>query len=280
MNIINKLFRNYDPILSFKRDGEDDAFRRSDGTSCFDEHNQERLDEHPDTLVLKKIAFRAMRRIRETLTDEPLADAIYFALKDVENYRSFFADQLRTGNLKVGGYDEEGQPLASQDAIDRVIHADDFDIVNCSAAMCRFSPEETKAQELLNVEIMYLCVALKEIDAALPTLRFGIGGTAIYAVVALDCLRTAEAMRSGERVRRATFTEWGRTASAKRLKNDPRQADKQLIKDYWRTWQSVPTRYRSKAAFARDMVDKSEHLTSQKVVEDWCREWEKLEPNG
>ena len=39
-------------------------------------------------------------------------------------------------------------------------------------------------------------------------------------------------------------------------------------------WKFLATdRYKSKAAFARDMLEKCEHLTSTKKIEDWCREW-------
>lgn len=63
-----------------------------------------------------------------------------------------------------------------------------------------------------------------------------------------------------------------------KLAKDPRQAEKMLIKECWREWRKSPVRYRGKAAFARDMISKCEHLESTKVIEDWCREWEKSEP--
>jgi hypothetical protein len=63
-------------------------------------------------------------------------------------------------------------------------------------------------------------------------------------------------------------------AKAKR-DNDPRQKEKQLVFQCWQKWQSKPSNYKTKAAFAKDMLDKSEHLTSQKKIEDWCREWER-----
>lgn len=67
----------------------------------------------------------------------------------------------------------------------------------------------------------------------------------------------------------------GSRAAAKRLMNDPRQEEKTFIRECWRDWKKGITNYKSKAAFARDMIDKCEHLTSIKKVEDWCREWEK-----
>jgi hypothetical protein len=63
-------------------------------------------------------------------------------------------------------------------------------------------------------------------------------------------------------------------AIARHAKN-PRQREKSFIRQCWTDWQMKPDAYASKAAFARDMMSKCEHLTSPKVVEDWCREWDK-----
>lgn len=66
-----------------------------------------------------------------------------------------------------------------------------------------------------------------------------------------------------------------RRAAEDRLKRDPKQKEKRFINSCWQEWQNNPTRYSGKAAFARDMLDKCEHLVSGKKIEDWCREWEK-----
>lgn len=62
-----------------------------------------------------------------------------------------------------------------------------------------------------------------------------------------------------------------------RARRDPRTAEKLLVKECWQSWRKYPDQYASKAAFARAMLDKCEHLTSQKQIEDWCRTWEKRE---
>ncbi|MDB0564811.1 hypothetical protein AB6Q13_00755 [Ralstonia solanacearum] len=64
-------------------------------------------------------------------------------------------------------------------------------------------------------------------------------------------------------------------AATARHAQDPKQADKAFVKACWERWQSCPEDYGSKAAFARSMLDKCEHLTSQKQIEDWCRAWER-----
>lgn len=56
---------------------------------------------------------------------------------------------------------------------------------------------------------------------------------------------------------------------------DPKSAEKIFVKDCWDEWQESTLRYKSKAEFARDMLNKCEHLKSQKKIEDWCRQWER-----
>jgi hypothetical protein len=65
-----------------------------------------------------------------------------------------------------------------------------------------------------------------------------------------------------------------RVSAQARLANDPKQADKASVRECWVLWQKEPTRYKSKAAFGRDMLDKFRYLESQRVIERWCKEWE------
>lgn len=63
-----------------------------------------------------------------------------------------------------------------------------------------------------------------------------------------------------------------------RVAKDPKQKDKELVFECWQAWQNKPENYKSKAAFARDMLEKSSNLVSQKIIEDWCRDWGKAHP--
>lgn len=60
----------------------------------------------------------------------------------------------------------------------------------------------------------------------------------------------------------------------KRHAEDPKQAAKQQVRECWELWQKEPARYKSKSAFARDMLAKFDDLESQRVIERWCKEWE------
>lgn len=74
----------------------------------------------------------------------------------------------------------------------------------------------------------------------------------------------------------------GKLAVFSKLKNDPKQVAKAFVMDCWQTWQEEPDRYKSKAAFARDMLQQEQckSLISQVKITDWCREWEKSHPAG
>ena len=71
-------------------------------------------------------------------------------------------------------------------------------------------------------------------------------------------------------------------AALVRLAADPRQRAKDFVFNCWQVWREEPERYKFKSDFAKDMLKQKqcESLTSQKVVEDWCREWEKAHLTG
>jgi hypothetical protein len=75
-----------------------------------------------------------------------------------------------------------------------------------------------------------------------------------------------------------SLQERAKRAAEAKAQSDPRRKEKEFVHDCWIEWQSNPSNYKSKAAFARDMLTKCEHITSQKVIEDWCRVWEESEP--
>jgi len=75
-----------------------------------------------------------------------------------------------------------------------------------------------------------------------------------------------------------SFSARARDAAVRRHAADPRQAEKAFVLECWKDWRANPTRYKSKAKFARDMLEKCQHLESEKKITDWCRDWEKSEP--
>lgn len=67
--------------------------------------------------------------------------------------------------------------------------------------------------------------------------------------------------------------EIARLRSLIRHRDGPKAAEKRFVYECWQDWQAKPHLYKSKAAFCRDMLEKCEHLTSTKKIEDWTREW-------
>lgn len=72
-------------------------------------------------------------------------------------------------------------------------------------------------------------------------------------------------------------TENNKKGAQKKIENDPKQKVKLEVKGLWVLWQKDKSRYKSKSAFARDMMGKYEVLESQKVITGWCTQWEKEE---
>ena len=59
---------------------------------------------------------------------------------------------------------------------------------------------------------------------------------------------------------RMVAAKGGKAAAA----NDPRQVAKGFVYECWKAWRADPARYRGKAAFARDMLDKCDTLKSKR----------------
>ena len=73
----------------------------------------------------------------------------------------------------------------------------------------------------------------------------------------------------------AARKEIGKAGAAAKLARDPKQVEKVAVRECWNAWQRERARYKSVAAFARDMLQKFENLESQQVIERWCRTWAK-----
>jgi hypothetical protein len=70
-------------------------------------------------------------------------------------------------------------------------------------------------------------------------------------------------------------SESARKKAMERHAKDPKQVEKKFVFECWEEWQRKPENYSGQAAFARDMLNKCKELTSQKKIEDWCRDWKK-----
>lgn len=116
-------------------------------------------------------------------------------------------------------------------------------------------------------------LALKKNDAAKAAEFFMYAGGGIDAVMAYK--RFIQHNKSGtsklERLHKEVSSKGGKNKRDK----SPATPEKELIKKCWLDWQKDASIYKSKSAFARDMLKECEHLTNPETISRWCREWEK-----
>lgn len=124
------------------------------------------------------------------------------------------------------------------------------------------------------VYMSYLCLK----SALKHHIRKNYQRAATYAIDAQFCINVICNYLPVDYIDARTRSFIAKEASIAKLKKDPKQTEKSFVFDCWKTWQEKPRSYKYKSDFAKDMLDKCEHLESQKKIEDWCRDWEKTHP--
>lgn len=126
--------------------------------------------------------------------------------------------------------------------------------------------------ELVSLTRRIWClVCLENVDSALLAQLYEDAGDALGSFS-----DAAEALRNARGPEKRATSMALKGAMAK-LAADPKQAEKRAVRECWELWRQEPARYDGKAAFARDMLQKFESLTSQVTIERWCRLWEMSE---
>lgn len=175
-----------------------------------------------------------------------------------------FAELLRDRGSQIDFRDEDGIPLKP-----------DFSKAPSSLILGIFWQISNGQGDLgATLASHFLFSCLEEIDLALMGLAFG--DNYLHAVIAaVQAFGNFQAISTGNGALQKVRSELAFHAAKERHARDPKQAEKNFVFECWKTWQQKPDSYRGKAAFARDMLNKCENLQSQKVIEDWCRDWEK-----
>ncbi len=104
-----------------------------------------------------------------------------------------------------------------------------------------------------------------------------------YALLDMLSVSTAEDARKREqdelkeRFAKEERRQFSAKGGNKKRENDKNgsQKDKEFVRQCWEKWQDNKHQYKSKAQFARAMLDKIEILTSTKVIEKFCLTWER-----
>ncbi len=211
---------------------------------------------------------------------------LYEGVDAAEKNRSDFHELFRNFRETVGGLRQvisekvnKGAFIVSRPDGRRaeetaVLEAADIEIIKIGRNITRKFHADDEDMRQLYVEL--LCIGcLREIDHAIVALAHNPIDAVESTLLAKEAFDLAKADEIEEGVTREFVIRRARNAVAAKLANDPRQDEKQFIRECWQDWQRGKSHYTSKAAFARDMIEKVEHLTSTKKIEDWCREWEK-----
>jgi hypothetical protein len=126
---------------------------------------------------------------------------------------------------------------------------------------------------------LYLHCSLVELAEAFTLRSTMESGVIVAALRAAECLKRGLAGESGGESAHKLFAKLALEGAKKRHANDPKQREKQFVRERFLEWEADPKRYKSIAKFAQDMLDKLEHLESQRVIEEWVRGWRRQAAN-
>ncbi len=255
-------FKYYDPYLTYSK---------SDN-QCFIDPNEKKLgDLNPDTDALFRVgkeAFKLLTKGIETSKEEfDEAYAAYFTCLD--ELRKLLCEVHSRGGLVLR--DEKGQRISPD-----IRKIADGQVAPLAWAVFSSPRHEERPDEgVRNVfRELFLFNALREIDDALIRIALDDREAVVAAVEASNALSNAVAIASVDEQRADARRQLAYEGAIEKLRRDPKQREKAFVRECWEKWQQKLDAYRSKAAFARDMLNKCEHLESAKKIEDWCRQWE------
>jgi len=190
-------------------------------------------------------------------------------------WRELLADMADAGRMA----DQHGKPLNPN--LLALKHRTEAEILALTVQIfdqLREMGEIDVVDELRGEHLLFAC--LREIDNAIIGMELDGRGSVSSVVSAMNALSDAQAELNGspqlKKVRRRMAYE----AAVARHQKDPKAADKKLVFECYREWRANPSRYKSKAEFARDMLEKCQHLKSHKKIEDWVRGWDAVAKSG
>lgn len=136
--------------------------------------------------------------------------------------------------------------------------------------------KKSRILHLLSLAMLYQAAMANQQNDGYSTSRHLTGAAMLFGMATGGTSNT-----SADTTAQISIQKMGALA---KIAKDPKQAAKQQVKDCWDNWKKKSTQYKSKSAFARDMLDKFPSykdengrqvgLESQRVIERWCKEWE------
>lgn len=264
----------FDPYVTYVIHSNEREFYNPNGNRSFDGWEMcARTREHSinELYILGKQAFDILGEFDSA---EQFQNAYKFYLATIKEYKSLIYNGASDGHITIVG-SETGEKLDRNALIDIESHEVLRAMLEMTQSINAQSAPTQNSREIENYLIAcYVMAVLENINHALIDIMINDDGVG-SGIIAANCLSNYLIYSKDKLDIQEIRTEMGRQAAKMRLKKDPKQQEKQFIKECWNNWQTNKSQYKSKAAFARDMLDKVENLTSAKKVEDWCREWEK-----
>lgn len=265
----------FDPYLTFAKHGDEKQFYQPSGALTFDGWERCASQKEHSINELYILAKQAYDAIEGFESQEQFQSLIDEYASSIDSFKKSFIAACEVGKISVAT--TAGEVLDCQEFENAESHEVIRNMLEIHHKVHEMNP--TLATEDFNGQIQYLAIcylfaAFENIDHALIDIMInddGVGG----AIIAANCLSNFLIYSKAEINVQEMRSKMAKEAAQMRIKNDPKQHEKQFIKECWQQWQADSGLYKSKAAFARDMMNKVEHLTSSKKIEDWCREWEK-----
>ena len=257
-------FIYYDPYLTYSNPDND----------CFiDLNGKPDRELSSDTGPLFSLGKEAFKRLSRGVEDskEEFAEGYAAYLAYLDELRKAFCDLHTQGKLVLTS--DKGQQLSLD--IKEINEINDMQVASISWQMYPAILHKARGDDTVKEVFreFFLFHALKVIDHALIGIAVGGRGSVVLAMDAANALSNAVAIESGDERLAEARRRLGYEAAIEKLRRDPKQREKAFVRECWEEWQKNPGNYKSKAAFARDMLSKCEHLESVKKIEDWCRQW-------
>lgn len=249
-------FISYDPYLTFS----------NPLNTCLVAHNGNEIPDTESLFFLGKEAYKYF--IHGIESKEDFNELLICYLELVNIYRQ----ELPKKNIECKN------PNGKKFALDWN-QADDCQLVNVAWQIFQKTRIELGEDKVIYAEL-YFFLTLIEIDNTYMAMTFNPVDAVTLAIEAANALANAIAIKSENEKLKEVRRDMAYRGAIARIKLDPKQNDKKFVFACWKEWQDNPERYSSKASFARDMLEKCEHLVSNKKIEDWCREWEKTNSTG
>jgi len=270
----SRKFHSYDPYATYANP-ENRRFVKSSG-GHLDEDNCA-------TVALFQIGKEAFTRLFDGCTQAEFEEAYSGYYDFLEEMQPIIQNETKSKGIVYKSV-ESGQQIAAD--LERLEESQLVSLIwqfYSSGALVGADKENNeqpllrKEADLLMMELFFL-YALREIDNALMFHRWGPVCTCesiASSIDAANALGNGISIELGSEKEQEIRRNMAYRGAIEKLKRDPKQMAKSLVKECWVDWQRKPTSYKGKSAFAKDMMSKFEELDSQTVITRWCGQWEK-----